>query len=337
MKVKAFIFILSIFPVYNGVHAQETLLNCTDSLFCIPGIMGLPRAKGIVIRRESTLNYGIKSQAENPIGDASGEIQNNSRWEFKLRAPILNKPNFKIAFGVTYFVEESRFENSNDLNYGLYDNLERRNLKSLRGELFFVKPTVSNRYFLLRIGVGLNGDFNLEENIGAKAFLRYSISPLIGWKKKDNLSYAVGIAYAYSFGKRSVFPLLSYNYTFNQNWGVESILPIKVKLRYNTTDQKNYFYLKSELNGANYGVRLSDVNDGLAYLDKSEFRTMVVWEREIHDWLWFGIEAGYRENINYDISDSFDIDSKSIIRNKLNGAFIWNLNIFLVPPRKFLK
>ena len=319
------------------VFGQETILSCTDSVFCVPGVMGVPRTKGLVIKREATLNYGIKSRAIDPIGNANAEIKSNSRWQFKLRAPVLLKKSFKIAVGFEYFTEEFRFENPDNIDYSFYNNLEDRNLNSMKGEIFFVKSTLTNKYFLLRISIGLNGDYDLSENFGKKEFLRYSFAPLFGWKQNKYLSYAVGLAYSYNFGNRSIFPLFSYNHTFNHRWGIESILPVKLKLRYNSLSEKNYYYLKSELNGANYGIHLADVNQDLTYLNKSEVRVMLVWEREIHDWLWFGVEAGYRKNIDYDVSDSYDFDVDRIINNNLNDSFIWNFSIFLVPPRKFLE
>jgi hypothetical protein len=316
--------------------AQQSMFACSDSSFCIPGVIGLPRSKGLVIKNEVVKDYKINSVSSDGNGSAEGEVSKNRRWEFTIRAPILNKDQFKIAVGFNYFVEEYRFENSQNLSFPLYTDLEDRSLKSLKSTLYFVKPTRTNRYYLMRISGSLNGDFrrSFENN---EKYLRFSISPLIGWKKNEYLSYAFGFAYSYSFGRRTIYPLIAYNKSFSAQFGIESILPLSIKLRYNTKNQKNYFYQKTELNGANYNLQLDATNNAQVYLEKAEIRFFVTWEREIHDWLWFGIDAGVRENISYDITDSPNLNAKLLTENTLNTAFIYNISLFVVPPRKFLK
>ena len=94
------------------------------------------------------------------------------------------------------------------------------------------------------------------------------------------------------------------------------------------------------MNGATYNIQLDDPNfpEGQDYyLRKSEFRLMVTYEREIHDWLWFSIESGVRSNINFDLDDSAKRNANTVIENDFNSAFVLNASIFMVPPRKFLK
>ncbi|MEM7108657.1 MAG: DUF6268 family outer membrane beta-barrel protein [Bacteroidota bacterium] len=320
----------------NLVYSQESVLNCTDSAFCVPGVIGLPRSKGIVIKREVVRDYAIRSSSAEEYGNAEADVIRNRRYSFKLRFPIVVKDNISIAGGIKYFVEEFNFENPQPTDYSFYQNLEDKSLKSLRADLFVMKPTRTNKYFLLRVSAGLNGDYTVS-NAPTTDFLRFSIAPLIGWKRNDYVSYAFGVGYSYSFGRRRVFPVLVYNKTFSNQWGMESVLPAEAKLRYNTLNQKNYMYLKAELDGANYGLRLEDQNDQITFLEKSEVRFLISWEREIHDWLWFSIESGFRTNIDFDLTDSPTIRSDRLIENNLNIAFTYGFSLFIVTPRKFLK
>ncbi len=337
MNWRSLKFILLLSVLINAeCWSQESIVNCTDSAFCIPSVVGLPRSKGVEIKREIVRDYGIRSNSDQRYGNANAEVLRNRRWSFKLRLPVVVKDNIKIAAGIRYFVEEFNFENSENIDYTFYQNLENKSLKSLRGDVFIMKPTRGNKYYLLRVSAGLNGDYTIDDQPTAD-FLRFSVAPLLGWKKNDYVSYAVGLAYSYNFGRRTLVPVFAYNKTFNSQWGLESVLPAEAKIRYNTLNQKNYMYLKAELNGANYGVRLGDENNELTYLDKSEVRFLISWEREIHDWLWFSIESGFRSNIDFDLSDSATIDSNQLINNDLNLAFTYGFSLFLVPPRKFLK
>ncbi|MDX5348426.1 MAG: hypothetical protein LPJ89_05910 [Hymenobacteraceae bacterium] len=72
-------------------------------------------------------------------------------------------------------------------------------------------------------------------------------------------------------------------------------------------------------------------------LRKTEVRPLVRWEREIYDFLWFGVEAGYRYNYRFNAYDGETRTADPIIENNLKGTGFANLEIFLVPPRRFLK
>ena len=71
-------------------------------------------------------------------------------------------------------------------------------------------------------------------------------------------------------------------------------------------------------------------------LRETEVRLRGRWEREIYDFLWFGAEGGYRYNNAFDVFDRRNGRNK-IIDNKLAGAPYFSVELFLVPPRRFLK
>ncbi|QHT71072.1 hypothetical protein GXP67_32680 [Rhodocytophaga rosea] len=319
--------------------AQESILNCTDSSYCVPAVTGMPRTKGIIIRQERIMDYGIRSNSKSDmLRSGSGQVSSNRRWEFKLRLPIISKPNFAIAAGIHYNVEEYKFEPPQNEEYPLYKSLEDKSLKSIGGSIYVVKPWRGKRYFLLRASGDLNGDYGAD-GISKKNFLQFSIAPLIGWKANDNTSYAFGFAYGYNFGRPVISPLISYNHTFNKHWGLETMLPTKVKVRY-SLNEKTLFFASTELNGARYNIRLADsvlAKRGNFYLQKAEIRYLISFEREIHDWLWFGLEAGLRSNINFSLSDKTGPARNALIRNQLNHAMLVSFSLFAVAPRKFLK
>ncbi len=298
----------------------------------------MPRSKGFSIKQERVLNYRITSDgSEAGLDNSEDEVRLNRRWEAKLRFPLLLKPHFKLAMGLEYFHEEYRFEGFPNNDFPFYQSLENKALRSLGGAMYMVKPWLGNRYFIMRVGVKFNGDQNIGDMFDSD-FLKVSVAPLIGWKKDPFTSIAVGVAYSYDFGRQSIYPVLSYNRTFNSRWGLESILPLNVKLRY-THNDKNLFYATTELNGASYNIQL----DNLAFpqnqemlLRKSEIRFLLTYEKEIHDWLWFGLEAGMRSNIEFSLRNSAKRDAIRLIENNFNTAMVLSASIFIVPPRKFL-
>lgn len=321
-----------LFLVGNFVFGKQQRLVSTDTAFCKPGLRGIPRAKGIVLEREMISDYRINSRQGQITEEA--EVNLNRRWKLKARVPIILGKKIKIALGINYAVEEFKFANSDALSFPFYRQLENRSLKSLGSSLYLVKPFRGKRYFLLRVNGSFNGDF--AENSSKSQFLKFSATPLLGWKQNDDLAYGVGISLNYSFGRRSLIPILFLEKNFDRNWGLETILPLMVRLRYGSNNQKNYFYLKTELSGANYNIDLGE-NGEFLFLNNAEIRYTISYERELHDWLWLSMEAGLRSNFNFDLSNTPRRNSEPIIENTFNEALVFNFGVFIVPPRKFFK
>jgi len=321
-------------------RCQEIFSWSKEREYCNPSVIGLPRAKAVIVKFELHPDYKIISTGKSgSFGNSEGEIKRNRRWDFRVRFPIVNKPSLIIAGGLKYTNEEFRFSDLSGVNsYPLYQHLEDKPLKTAGIHFYVVKPTKNKKYFILRTSFDLNGDYG-SDKFGKKEFLKFSITPLIGWKQNDNLSYAVGFTYGYTFGKPLIVPVFSYNKNFSCHLGIESVLPISLKLRY-TKNEKNYLYTGLELAGASYrldneGTPFADYNK--LHLFRSELRYTVNYEREIHDWLWFGIEAGYRQNLRFSLNNGPRTRSDVIISNKLKGSALINASIFMVPPQKFMK
>lgn len=321
-----------------AVWAQEMFSWSKEQGYCNPSVIGLPRAKALILKYEVQPTYIISSKAEQgSYGDDRATIKRNSRIDVRLRFPIVNKSSLTIAGGLKYSHEEFLFRNPTGTHYPFYGELEDRSLNSIGLHLYVVKPTHTNKYFILRASFDLNGDYD-SEKFTKSQFLKFSVTPLIGWKKSDNLSYAVGFSYGYTFGVPLIYPVISYNRNFNCNWGIESILPVSLKLRY-TKNEKNYWYAGFELAGTAYrldnaGPEFSNYNN--LHLFSSELRFAVTYEREIHDWLWFGLEAGARHNFGFNLTNGPKRRSDIIIRNRPGNALLMNVSIFVVPPRGLL-
>jgi hypothetical protein len=322
----------------TNVCAQEIFSWSKETGYCTPSVVGLPRPKAFIFSYELQPHYKITSTAkdDNFVND-NAEINRNRRLDFRLRFPIINKPSLTIAAGLKYSREEFRFDDY-PTSSAFYNNLENRDLRSIGAHFYVVKPTKSKRYFIIRSALDFNGDYP-SDKIKAGEFLKFSLAPLIGWKKNDNLSYGVGFSYGYAFGRPLIYPVFSYNRNFNCNWGIESILPVNLKLRY-TKNEKNYFYAGFELQGHSYRLEVTD--SAFSPYDKlhlfhSELRFTITYEREIHDWLWFGVEGGLRHNLSFNITDGPKSNSDVILKNKLSEAALINASIFIVPPKGFLR
>jgi Domain of unknown function (DUF6268) len=309
-----------------------------DSAYCRPAILRPQPLKFFSVRFEHVPAYYISSTAKQGSFGNSREKEKNNRVDVRLRFPLVNKPGITISGGFKYSEEEFHFENAATNTYQLYKNLEDRDLKSIGANINFIKPTRSNKYFIFRVSVDLNGDYG-KKNPADRTFLKFAVAPLIGWKKNDNLSYAVGFEYGYSFGAPLFYPVFSWNKNLNKKWAVEALLPKSIRFRYSAS-KKNYWYAGAELAGASYGLNNNDAGfaayDNL-HLHRADLRVSLLLEKEIHNWLWFNISGGLSHNLNFNLTNSPRARKEIIIKNNLRDAAFFNIGIFLVPPRGFIK
>ncbi len=331
----AFCVICTSFSLSAG-FAQHTVKSEADTAaYCVPSIEGLTRPKGILIREELVTNHSINSSNINdPSGTGQGKIRTLRRREIKLKAPLINKENFKLAIGFKYKVEDIFFEDQATESVEFFNNLEDKNLKQLGTTLYMVKPFRGNTYFLMRVSASLNGDYNRANSPDAD-YLKLSIAPLLGFKRTPYLSYAVGIGYSENFGRRSVFPLLSYNQTFTKHFGVESLLPLNVKFRYSSLNRKNFIFLSSEVQGTSYNITFANSEAG--YLNNTELKYKLTYEREIYDFVWASVETGLNTTLYFSLSDTPDRRRSTVIDTNRKAAFFVGFSVFVVPPRKFIK
>jgi hypothetical protein len=194
----------------------------------------------------------------------------------------------------------------------------------------------------------LNGDYTSSE-LTIPDYLKVSGEFFYGWKRSPMFSWGVGLQLGYTFGRQSIYPAVIYNRTFNDRWGVEALFPARVTVRRNFSP-RTLLLAGYTVDGLNYNINLREkLANGLQTLivRETEVKGRVRLEREIYDFIWFGLEGGYRYNYSFNAFDkegnksglfSFGGGTRpKVISNSLGGAPYVAVELFLVPPRKFLK
>jgi hypothetical protein len=269
-------------------------------------------------------------------------VNKNNRWELKLKFPVFNKERFKMAAGIEYYVEDFKFLHPEALSepgaYPLYRALENRSLKSFTGVIYTIFPLKNQKYIAVRTSGSLNGDYS-PTKLPNGDFFKFSFTPVLGWRKSAYFTYGIGVNYGYALGRRSIVPVFVYSRTFNHRWGIDAALPASVKVRRTSNNQKSIHYAIVELNGANYTITLDDAvlkKHSPICLQKSEVRALITWEREIYDFMWFGMSAGSRANIRFRLMEKDKFAARAadeLVLNKMNPSFFFNVSLFFVPPR----
>lgn len=337
IKIFVSLFVFLVLISENTTAQNNNSKKKVKKVYCKCTIQGLPRAKGLSISYEYRPSYQIKTTDNTFISKpiTNNTIKNNARLELKLKIPIINKPYLSIVGGFKYNKEQYKFK---DVNTGnpLYKSLEDRDLRSIGGSITVLKPTHSNKFWVLKLSANLNGDYD-NSTISKTNYLKFSISPALAWRKSDDLIYAVGLSYAYNFGRPALFPTFAINYNLNDRWSLESVLPVFIKTRY-SINENFFWYNNLEVDGASY--RLNNTEPVLAkyqslHLHRSEIKLTSSIEKQITGWLWGGLELGGTHNISYNLTNSATRRSDIIYKNKVGDGLICRFSIFLVPPKKF--
>lgn len=334
---KLYLLLLALLCFGQQAQAQgpetETLQE-----FATPNVIGMGKSKGINIGYERLPQFDIDSESDDPrIGNGSGHVRRNNRFFVRGFGPIVNKPQTKLIVGIDYKFEEYNFENVTPATYSLYENLEDKNLKSIGLQLAYLRSINGSRFYLIRVKGELNGDYT-QDNINVSDYLKMTVDVAYGWKRAPTYALGIGAEIGYTFGRKNIYPGILFNKTFNEKWGVESIFPANVKVRYNLND-KTLFYGGYRIEGAAYTLQVKDPplsEFKEIELRRTDIKAMVRVEREIYDFLWFAVEGGFRQYYRNRVFD--DIGSRSeLIRNDLAGAGYIGVELFAVPPRRLVE
>lgn len=323
--------------------AQETGRDLRDVQkqtidYASPGVRGMGRSRGIVIGYERLPQFDMESESDNPeIGNGRARVLRHNKFFVRALAPVMNKPNNKLILGIDHKLEEFNFENVTPASYSLYRNLANKNLTSLGLQLAFLHSFDDVRFMLVRVKGELNGDYN-RKNINISDYLKTTMDLAYGWKRTPDFAWGVGLQLGYTFGRRRIYPGIMYNRTFNDRWGVESIFPANLRVRYNVSE-KTLLYTGYRIEGASYNLfadepPLSQFND--IELRRTDIKGLLRLEQEIYDFLWFAVEGGFRQYYRH---RAFDVvgSRDELITNSLAGAGYIAVELYAVPPRKLLE
>ena len=326
-------------PDINALKLQEEDTAKTDRELATPGVLGDRPSKGIVVSYNLIGPFAIQSvPLKNDLEGEKARLRKLEEIRFSLRLPISWRGPTKIIAGLQYFYEEYNFQGPEGLETAFYQNLENKHLNSLSFRTYILHSLNEKKFIGARLGAELNGDYH-GLILPFQERMKFSVATLYGWKPSPFASYGVGIYYSYTMGRPSIYPAFLWNRTYTERWGVEALLPQSFRLRY-TFSPRAYLMGGLSVSGRSYHI-VSEESPLAAYpnleLRNSNLFGFVEFEREIYDFLWFGITAGFRYNVNFYISEENTFSNSRIVENRVGASPYMNLSLFVVPPRKLLK
>ena len=200
--------------------------------------------------------------------------------------------------------------------------------------MYVLKPFKGNKYVFSRFSARFTGDLSKE---GIDDYFQSTFSILYGIRSSTKVTWGVGLNYRYALGRHLVFPTLAYSRILMNKWSLEAYLPVNVNLRY-MYNSKNIFEFRNRFSGENFNVRSGITGNNNIFLDKTDFYSTIVYEREIHDFLWISLAAGAQFNMNFDSSRFGSVQGNGSLRvtNNLSNTLLFEIGLFLVTPQKWL-
>lgn len=317
-------------PFFMPEDVESTSLNV--KCFCSPGVKYKSRSRGLELSFLRTFKSELRNEKGLSYASPFSESSIN-RIKFTLRFPLINKDNLKIIGGLLYRPEQFRFTAIGAEFENVFERLDKLNLKSSGVEFIVVKPLNEKIYTTFRARAVFNGDYREIINF-EKRFAVYNFSAAIGIKKNKYKEWAFGLNYSDSFRRSILLPFVIYNHTFNERWGIESVLPAMINLRHNLS-KESIFLLGLKFSSSSYSLKLDDNPvDEIFALNHSEIKLTLNLEQKFSEWFWMDFAIGYQYNFNSDFEAKINAASSFQIRPQNTPFF--KVGIFLSPPDKYM-
>lgn len=295
--------------------------------FCTQKVSYLSPTKLISIGYETQLPFFLTS--ENVSKKTTGISKINSFGGLRLgfNAPAISRSNFILNLGVTFWNTSVRIRVPE--NATPFSGIKAWALNSTGINATVFKPFNNKNFMIIQTSADLNGNYRNLGDLDAKG-MTYSGTAIYGWKKNDNFMWGVGVTRTYRAGQLLHIPVILLNKTYNQKWGIETILPAKFNVRRNFSPS-SYLLLGYEIEGNTFFV----ANTGQdVYLRRGEMKPRITFEKKLAGFVWLSAQAGWRYNWRFDgFSTQNPVkNEKPLIVNSLGNPLYFNVSINLVSP-----
>ncbi|MEM7110552.1 MAG: DUF6268 family outer membrane beta-barrel protein [Bacteroidota bacterium] len=289
------------------------------------------RPKIAEFSQRSIFNYNTRSTSEE-FGNATTETEEDEQLKIRLGLPLIMKQGKLVGLQLKYDIHnfDMDFQNSNS---ELFNHIERRTFRSLGGRMLYQKSIDNRRSYTLIGGAEIKSDqFNWNANT-----MRFYLSGSYKVRLNDRTEIGGGLLAGYTLGQFQVYPILTYEHRINNRFTVDLTLPKSAIMRFRGSD-KFYISAKAEVKGWRYAVHNSDLSEtSPLVLRKADLNLGLNFEREIHDWLWFGLDVGLTKNLRYHLGEPGHRRQDALIDLEANEAPYIQFGLFIVPPKKLYR
>lgn len=241
-----------------------------------------------------------------------------------LNSPVVSTTRGILNLGVTYWGTGYYGHAFSD---PLYSPLTQYGLRSGGTNATLFKPFNEQNFLIAQVSADVNTLMPPGTDLTGQAFT-ISASAIYGWKKSDSLMWGLGLSRTYRMGRLIHVPVLLYNRTFNDRWGVELLLPARGFVRRNI-NPKTLATLGYELEGNQYA--LYNTSGATTYLQRGEIKPRLNLERNLFGFWWLALQAGVRVNGRFVLVDRYNgKEIHQLVTPTLGNPFYVNVSLNLV-------
>ncbi|HMQ48436.1 MAG TPA: DUF6268 family outer membrane beta-barrel protein [Saprospiraceae bacterium] len=309
--------------------------DSTTTTFCKPGVSNASPGKGLEIQRGISGEFRIAPEGRLSDGANTSEVEHISTFKAKFKIPLINSPKTKALLGYEYTTETYHFEEIGKLQPEIFYSLDDNPLRSNKYS-FYITQALNHKYYLgLRLRTAFNGDYDRMMS-GDSRYLNLSGTAVLGVKPHDDKEWGIGLTYNNGFFRTLVLPFFIYNETFNDKWGIETVLPVSVMARYNMKENSMLLF-GAELQTQSYALDVfsnSTIANEAAqpyYFRHAEVAVQVALEQHIHSWFWVSAQAGYHIPTGYRFQEANGAETR--YQMTAGAQPFAKISLFLSPPK----
>ena len=319
--------------------AEESVKYCTQKVrFLSPTkLISVGFEAQMPFKASFPLEEQFKDKNQIPDRNQSVTFFGGARWA--ANAPVISNNKFILNVGASYYESYIRFKEGEVIN----NNYERqiksalsRGLRTMGINVTAFKPLDDKHFLIGSLISDFNGNFGWNTMQDAFPMPTWTFAVLYGWKRNDNTMLAFGATQTWRGGEKLYVPLLMYNKTFNDRWGLEILAPARAHVRYNFS-ASSLLLLGYEIEGNSYRLFRGQENfesgsGGGRFLEirRSEIKPRIIFEQKLMGFIWLSAQVGYRYNFKFGItedrsSERGDFLYRGNFGNPLYGAISINL------------
>lgn len=270
--------------------------------------------------RESTITSSVQDFSVNQVSALKAQVN----------IPVVSNTKIIWQLGANYWA--SRFNIDNPGNNTFAQNLDSKALTTAGINTTIFKPLNEKNFLIVQASADMNGVFQTFGDISSEA-ITVSGAVIYGWKTSDKNMIGTGISRTYRAGQLLHVPILFWNKSFNDHWGMELLLPARGAVKYNFSTS-NILQLGFELEGNQFLMNLPNSPNGKVFIQRGELKPRVAWDKKLTGFLWMSAQAGMRQNWRFDVMNQYDAreESQLYFSSRLGNPFYFNLSLNFVSP-----
>lgn len=280
----------------------------------------------------------LNFDAEKGLANYTGGLR------LQLMTPVISNNRFLWQtqvnlWDVQYTARKRSHEFWRDSLMHMTDTLDRYGLRTIGWVNTFYVPFDEKNFIIAQIQLDVSGNYSWSNIMDGQ--LLYSGAILYGQRPNDRKQWALGMSRTYRAGGMNYIPLILYNWTsLSRKWGTEILLPARGHGRYSFSP-RSLLLFGYELEGSSYRISQFSSDEFSFLIRRGELRFRLDYQRQIKDFWWIGLQAGYRvmysfngDRLEKGQPDFFNFfrSQPYAARNQTDGAFYFNISINYVSP-----